>query len=427
MEDKALAPIDSAQIATTGPAATYPLSTSQREVWLDQMAWPLSTHLNIGGGIYLQGELDLPLLRTALNQLTQENQTLRLVPFADGTQILLETYLPEFPVIELADVSPGFGPGQVFEPVQAKAAMRLHWQKTMQEPFVFGKGPLWRFALLRASPSLHGLSIQFHHIITDGWTTSLILQRWTTIYNALLAGEAAAQSGAPDDLRFVEDSLLYISSEAFERDRQYWLTQVPELPAPLIERRSGAHGRQSLPLSHLVIQRIPRQEYQALEAFAVRHQVTAFNVFLAALTVYFGQIYKQPRVVAGVPNLNRGGRRFRETLGMFVGVMAVGVDVKPELAVSELLSAIAMSMRGALRHPRLPLSELGRSLEVIRSGRDGIFDLLLSFERQDYKLAFGGAMTDGFSNRKKVFSRSPQVTSTVAELVQPLATVAVTV
>lgn len=407
MEDKALKRVEPDQNAPMTPAVTHPLSTSQREVWLDQMAWPQSTHLNIGGGIYLQGPLNLALLHAALIQLAQDNQTLRLVPYSDGTQKLLETFSPEFPVTDLDEISSLFNNASEIDPAAAKAAMRQHWQKTMQEPFVLGEGPLWRFALIRAHPELHGLSIQFHHMITDGWTTSLILQRWTTIYNTLLAGEQSVRPNSPDYLKFVEDSLQYTSSEAFERDRQYWLTQVPALPAPLIERRGGVHGRQSLPTSHLVIQKIPRQDYRALEAFAIHHQVTAFNVFLAALTLYFGQIYKQTRVVAGVPNLNRGGRRFRETLGMFVGVLAVGVDIKPELAVSELLSAIAMSMRGALRHPRLPLSELGRSLEVIRSGRDGIFDLLLSFERQDYKLAFGGAQLVDIHQTFAGFSRYP--------------------
>ena len=407
MEDKALAPGASDKTAKASVAAVHPLSTSQREVWLDQMAWPQSTHLNIGGGIYLQGPLDLILLKAALLQLTQENQTLRLVPTADGTQTLLESFLPEFPVTDLHVVASGFSADRPIDPTAAKAAMRLHWQKTMQVPFILGAGPLWRFALLRASPTLHGLSIQFHHMITDGWTTSLILQRWTAIYNTLLAGQPSIRPNTPDYLQFVEDSLQYASSEAIERDRQYWLTQVPELPSPLIERRGGAHGRQSLPVSHLVVQKIPRQDYRALESFAIAHQVTAFNVFLAALTIYFGQIYKQNRVVTGVPNLNRGGRRFRETLGMFVGVLAVGVDIKPGLPVSELLSAIAMSMRGALRHPRLPLSELGRSLEVIRSGRDGIFDLLLSFERQDYNLAFGEAQLVDIHQTFAGFSRYP--------------------
>ena len=407
MEDKDPTPLINRPDTSSQNPVTHPLSTSQREVWMDQMAWPASTHLNIGGGIYLQGPLDVNLLHLALIRLTQENETLRLVPAADGTQVLLESFSPSLPVTELGEVTAAFDSDGTTDASAAKAAMRLHWQKTMQEPFVLGNGPLWRFALLRASPTLHGLSIQFHHMITDGWTTSLILQRWTAIYNTLKAGEEPVRPNSPDYLQFVEDSLQYKASDAFERDKQYWLSQVAELPAPLIERRVTSHGRQTLPVSHLVVQKIPRSAYQDLETFAIEQKVTPFNVFLAALTIYFARVGNQSRVVAGIPNLNRGGRRFRETMGMFVGVLAVGVDIKPDLTASELLSAIALTMRGALRHPRLPLSELGRSLEVIRSGRDGIFDVLLSFERQDYNLAFGGARLVDIHQTFAGFSRYP--------------------
>ncbi len=33
-------------------------------------------------------------------------------------------------------------------------------------------------------------------------------------------------------------------------------------------------------------------------------------------------------------------------------------------------------MRAALRRPRYPLSELARSLQILRSGRDSLFDLI---------------------------------------------------
>jgi hypothetical protein len=49
MEQSAIAALNSLEL---------PLSLSQREVWLDQCAWPDSTHLNIGGGGYIKGYFD---------------------------------------------------------------------------------------------------------------------------------------------------------------------------------------------------------------------------------------------------------------------------------------------------------------------------------------------------------------------------------
>lgn len=58
------------------PLATglLPLSLSQREVWLDQRAWPGSTHLNIGGAGYVDGPFDLALLKAALACMVAENE-----------------------------------------------------------------------------------------------------------------------------------------------------------------------------------------------------------------------------------------------------------------------------------------------------------------------------------------------------------------
>ena len=76
---------------------------------------------------------------------------------------------------------------------------------------------------------------------------------------------------------------------------------------------------------------------------------------------------------------------------MFVGVVPVQVELTPGMTGLELMTSVGSATRSALRHPRYPLSELARKLEVIRSGRDVLFDILLSFESQDYRVAFGEA------------------------------------
>lgn len=363
------------------PSQSLNLSLSQREVWLDQRAWPDSSHLNIGGGAYLKGPLDLACFKASLNLLVAENEALRLAPSIDGKQSLLSHYEP---VLELVDLSSSTDP---------QAAMRAWWQDRIQEPFVLNGRPPWRFALLRASEQLHGLSIQFHHLVMDGWGTSLVMQRWSEIYNAFNAGTVPHTSSHPSYTQFIDESNAYIHSEAFERDANYWRTHLDRLPQPLVVRRyvRSRPQQQQLPNSKLAVHRIARNEYANLEAHANALGFTAFNFFLAALAVYFAKTNNCQEVVVGIPSLNRSGRRYRSTLGMFVGVSVLKLVVTEGMTVTELLQATNTSIRGALRHSRYPLSELGKNLQLIRSGRDGLFDVLLSFERQDYTVAFGAA------------------------------------
>lgn len=358
---------------------SLPLSLSQREVWLDQRAWPGSPHLNIGGGAFLEGPLDLPLFREALRHLVAQSEALRLAPLADGTQYLLPTVEP---ALELVDLSATPDPRQ---------AMRDWWHARIREPFTLNGQPLWRFTLLRASDTLHGLTIQFHHLVMDGWGTSRVMQRWSDIYNQLRQGQQPVPLADPGYLQFVEESRAYRDSEAFERDAAFWRAQLPELPVPLFDRRYAAVKPQTLPAARMALHRILRADYDALSQHATGQGTSPFNYFLAAIAVYFARTCNRQDIVVGVPSLNRGGRRYKETLGMFVGVIPIHVRLPAKMNVTELLGTVAVAMRGALRHPRYPLSELGRDLQMIRHSRDGLFDVLLSFERQDYAVSFGDA------------------------------------
>ena len=49
-------------------------------------------------------------------------------------------------------------------------------------------------------------------------------------------------------------------------------------------------------------------------------------------------------------------------------------------AAAGLVAAAGAAMRSALRRPRYPLSELGRTLQLLRHGRDSLFDVILSFD-----------------------------------------------
>lgn len=374
---------------TTG---SLPLSLSQLEVWRDQCAWPGSAHLNLGGSAFFEGLLDLPRLRLALSHLVAENAALRLVVQADGTQRLLPAFEPQLQLIDMA--------GQA----DPRQAMRHWWQHWMRQPFVLDDGtPPWRFALLRAHDRLYGGTIQFHHLIMDGWGTSQVMQRWSAIYNRLASGDETVAASDDSYLQFIAESHAYRHSEAFARDAAFWRAQLPDLPDPLLQRRQSHALPDGLPAAHLAVATLPRSDYDQLGRHAASLGLTPFNFFLAAVALYFSRVGDREQVLVGVPTLNRGGRRYRDTMGMFVGVLGVNIRVSPDMTAAALVASVGAVMRAALRHPRYPLSELARTLEVVRSGRDGLFDVLLSFERQDYQVAFGDA---DLVDQRQLFSGS---------------------
>lgn len=354
-----------------------PLSLSQREVWLDQCAWPESTHLNIGGGGYIKGHFERVAFFAALADLVAENEALRLVPDMHGRQTLLVRYQP---MLEELDFSTS---------VEPEVALSDWLKESIAQPFHLGENPPWRFALLRISETLTWLSIQFHHLIMDGWGTSQVMRRWVELYNARLSGVEAPPANDPGYLKFVDESLEYRASKAFVGDAAFWQEVLPALPEPLFERRHLSSGRRGVAPALSATLPMPRGDYDRLSVRVAALGVTSFSYMIAVLAFYFARVQGRQEVVIGIPSLNRGGKRYKNTFGMFVGVFPLVLQVRPAMSVAELVTMANTALRAAVRHQRYPLSELGKHLQAIRHKRESLFDVLFSFERQDYDLKFG--------------------------------------
>ena len=72
--------------------------------------------------------------------------------------------------------------------------------------------------MLRAHDQLHGLVMQFHHVVMDGWGTSVVMKRWSELYNLLESRTAPGPRDGPGYQRYIEESDQYLASDACERD-----------------------------------------------------------------------------------------------------------------------------------------------------------------------------------------------------------------
>ena len=107
------------------------------------------------------------------------------------------------------------------------------------------------------------------------------------------------------------------------------------------------------------------------------------------LAIYFCRVNRVDEVVLGLPVLNRGGKKYKQTLGMYAQLIPCKISIAGKTRVSELLQQIARDIRSAYRHARYPLSLLARHLNMVHEGRDRLFDVVLSYEIQDFNVCFG--------------------------------------
>ncbi|WP_186174202.1 amino acid adenylation domain-containing protein [Burkholderia gladioli] len=360
----------------------HPLTAAQREIWLDQAVHGDAPVYKIGGYTRIAGSVDAACFERAVNLLVARHDALRLVlvPGEDGEglprQAVAKTLTVEVPLHDFSA-----------EPDPEAAAIAWARQR-LAESFPLDGRPLFRFELARIDATNFLFTLNFHHLIVDGWAIGLLVDSLARIYSALAQGREP-ELDAPSYLEFVEQDRAFRESPQFERQRAYWLDKYRSVPDPLFAPRSRERFDGPVaPSGHHALC-LPRAFYDRIAAFARRCESTPFHVILGLLHVYFSRTAQRDELAIGLPILNRSNARMRQTAGMFTGVSAVRLGYDPAQRFDELLKSLGQTLKQDYRHQRFPISELNRSLGLLQARRAQLFDISVSYERDDYDMRFG--------------------------------------
>jgi amino acid adenylation domain-containing protein len=362
----------------------FPLTSSQREIYFDQVLYGKAPLYNVGGYLRIEGPVDHALFERSINLLAARHDCLRtvLVPGEQSDELPMQSFAPRMALqVPLLDFSGHADP---------HGAAMAWMQERFDQPFALFGEPLSRHDLLKIGPDCHYWLFQAHHLIVDGWAIAMIGRSTAAIYTALQAGEEPPPA-APSYVDFIEDDRAYVDSELFQRQRRHWLKKYDTLPEPLLPAHYRGHFAGPIAPSATHSLELPRALYDRLIDFAAKNGSTPFQTILAALYVYFVRSTGRDELVMGLPVLNRSNAAYKATMGLFVGVSAMRFRFGSELGFGQLLHAIAAELKQDYRHQRYPVSELNREVVLQQTGRQQLFDLRVSYERHDHDVRFGTA------------------------------------
>ena len=179
----------------------YPLSLSQREIWFDQLMYPDIPLYNIGGYVRIDGPVDPVLFEQAVCQLVHQNDALRTI-LHEGDPLPVQEFPKEVRVeIPFFDFSNSHR-----DPVQ--------WmKKEFDKPFELYEKLLFQYAFIKISQDCYCWFFKYHHLVADGWSILLIVQRMAAAYNNLLSISAGSCPGEQEQYTysdFVLDDLKYL-------------------------------------------------------------------------------------------------------------------------------------------------------------------------------------------------------------------------
>lgn len=352
------------------------LTLPQQDIYFEQLLYPNDPIYNIGAKIEIKGVIDIEIFKKAYNELINQHDTYRSIIIKNEENVsikVVEEHQSELGFVDFSNVE------------NSIEEATIYMQREFMKPFdLLGKNLLHVFTLVKVQEDYHYLFSVYHHVITDGWGTSLMFQRLVQNYNEI-AEFGMVKSEYPFSYKdFAEDDHQYFNSKSFTHDLEYWKQKFKELPENLLEKLDDSFETNNSSRKELIIK---RAVYNQLNELAVSYKCSTFHLILGILYTYFGRKHENTDLAIGLPVLNRSKSAYKKTVGLFMGVSPLRISLDFEETFQDLITHIKTQLRQDYRHQRLPLGKLIQELQLY-SQKERLFNITLSYEKQDYATHF---------------------------------------
>src|SRR5690242_7089116 len=154
-----------------------PLSFAQQRLWFLQQLDPQSAAYNVPRAVRLAGPLNISALRRSLSEVVRRHEVLRTTFTTineQPVQIVHEAQPLSLPVIDLSDLPEA----------EREASIRALFTAETSRPFNLENDSLLRASLVRAGDEDHVFFFTLHHIVSDGWSSGVLISELVALYDA---------------------------------------------------------------------------------------------------------------------------------------------------------------------------------------------------------------------------------------------------
>ncbi|MEM1252994.1 MAG: amino acid adenylation domain-containing protein [Cyanobacteria bacterium P01_H01_bin.21] len=343
------------------PAVPVPLSFSQQRLWFLYQFEPENPFYNVPFALRLRGKLDILALDRAFQTLVQRHEILRTTiddATGDPQQVIHSQGTVTLNHIDISSTPADSLWSQVKQLAHQEAG----------QPFDLRQGPFLRITLLTLAADEFVLLVTLHHIISDVWSTTILVQEIATLYHAYT--QANPNPLPPLSIQYADFTLWQrqvLQGEYLQTQLKYWqqqfatpppVLQLPtDRPRPAVQSFRGSH--RSCTLSAALT--------TSLKALGQEANATLFMTLLAAFKLLLCRYSGQTDITVGSPIANRNQAAIEGLMGLFLNTLALRTELGENPSFRELLGRVREVALGAYAHQDLPFEKLVELLNLPRN------------------------------------------------------------
>lgn len=348
-----------------------------------------------GAGMYLNqlrvamdGRVDLAAMGAAWQAALDRHEVLRTA-FVDAEQVATGPWQ-----VVLGQLGFSLATRDWRDLTDSDAALRLQeWlQADRLDGFDPAEAPLMRVTVLHTP---HGDELVWtrHHLLLDGWSTSILLQEVLGHYANVLAARAdvglspKASAGPVCQYRH---HIAWLARRDAQADRRFWTGELADIDeASLLQAAIGLPPQPALrqPVEASALDRAPRHRAVPLDAAVSKglreaarlSRVTLNTVVQAAWALVLARTTRRQDVVFGVTIAGRPADLpgVESALGLFINTVPLRTRVLPSAVLSQWWNTLQQRNADLREHGHGQLAEI-QAVSGVKGGP--LFDSVLVFE-----------------------------------------------
>ena len=362
------------EIPVIDNAESYPLSSSQRRLWILSQFEQSNVAYNMSGVFIFEGALNIPALEYAFEKLIARHEILRTVFREDGEgqirQFILAPGASGFRIVQ-EDLTTA---GEVSEDI-----WKMRINEAAVAPFNLATGPLLHAVLFRIADAKWIFSYTMHHIICDAWSMEILIKELMGLYNAYTQPEAI--SLPPLRIQYKDYAAwqqAQLSGDTLAEHKTWWLQQFEgELPVLQLQ---GDKVRPAVKTYNggTVYKTIAPRISKDLKNLLQQQGSTLFMGLLASVKALLFRYTGQEDIVIGTSIASREHPDLENQIGFYVNTLPLRTRFDGGGSFLDLLAHVKQVTVGAYEHQVYPFDELINELGLQRDmSRSSLFDVMV--------------------------------------------------
>jgi amino acid adenylation domain-containing protein len=346
-----------AMIPRRNTAEPAPLSFGQELFWLLDRATPGLTAYHVPRAWRVRGALNQSALGRALDLLIERHEVLRTVYQVSGdhpVQVVRGGVRVPFETIEVPGPTPALREGAAAEMLRT----------IVSRPFDLREDVLLRATLLRLDDQDHILLLVSHHIASDGWSKSVMVEELSELYAAGVQERAPALPPLPIQFAdFAAWQRATLAGAELEPSLAYWRQQLRG-PLPVLSLPTDRAGPSGHTFEGGVRETVlPASLVQGMRHLGQSHGATLYMVLLAAYQSLLHRYSGQDDVHVGSPTAGRDREDIQGLIGYFANALVLRTSFADDPSFSELLDRVRDTCLDAYEHQDVPFETLVLELQ----------------------------------------------------------------